>query len=648
MKSLHLQKTILLIVCVLTTFVTAFHVHSATNNWEISPSSKNLISAQDFDSKGIRLALAQKIMLDLRYYCPDRVEHSNPNKNPCKTPMTKLPPELADMITNSNLGGIILFSDNLQNTAQIVQLTHDLQQAAARSSSKIPLFISVDQEGGRVARLPRATSTSFSGNMAIGATYKKYGTKYAMVVGDVLGKELSATGFNVNHGPNVDVNINPNNPVINVRSFGENPTTVAKLGLAQLQAMQKHNVIGTLKHFPGHGDTSVDSHTGLPRVNHSLYKIKQVDLAPFQYAIDNKQVDMIMTAHIQYPELDNSTFLSKSGDVMMKPATMSKKILTDLLRNDMGYQGLIITDALDMRGISAFFSETEAVVETFNAGADIALMPFKVRFKQDITQLANLLNDLNQAIYSKRLDTKQTLNSLQRILSVKEKYLLKSQLPNAAKMNQDQANEILASDKHRELEQELSDRSVTLIKGTPKLDKNITSLHLLMPDQSKCAALTIAIKKVKPKLTLSCSSILNSSDAADMRQINQANAVLAGSITPYQSMAEMGGMDDMAAFKKSFGSLSSNKKRLDDKLKSLLRYAKQLNKPVTFVSLRMPYEAKKYSQYADTIIATYSYNQYKDINTGEITSPVYNSLAKLIAGKLTATGSLPVSLDSVP
>ncbi|WP_299269360.1 glycoside hydrolase family 3 protein [uncultured Psychrosphaera sp.] len=649
MKSLHSQKKILFITLISISFITAnfliaFNVYSSTNNWNIPPFSKNTSPTQDstHNSNAIKLALAQKIMLDLRYYCPDRVEETNPNINPCKTPMTKLPPELANMITNSNLGGIILFGDNLQNTAQIVQLTQNLQQAAGRSSSQIPLFISVDQEGGRVARLPRATSTSFSGNMAIGATYKKYGTKYATIVGDVLGKELSATGFNVNHGPNVDVNINPNNPVINVRSFGETPTTVAKLGLAQLQAMQKHNVIGTLKHFPGHGDTSVDSHTGLPRVNHSLYKIKQVDLAPFQYAIDNKQVDMIMTAHIQYPELDNSTFLSKSGDVMMKPATMSKKILTDLLRNDMGYQGLIITDALDMRGISEFFTETEAVIETFNAGTDIALMPFKIRFKQDVTKLQLLLSKLNQAITSQKLNAKETLNSFQRILAVKEKYIS----PSLTKQPQtSKANKILANKKHRELEQELSDNSVTLIKGEPKLDNNFTSLHLLMPDKSKCAALTTAIQKVKPKLILTCSSILNSNDAADMKLIKQANAVLAGSITPYQSMAEMGGMDDMAAFKKAFGSLSSNKKRLDSKLKSLLRYAKQINKPVTFVSLRMPYEVEQYNIYADTIIATYSYNQYKDIHTGLFTSPVYNSLAKLIAGKLTATGSLPVSVN---
>jgi beta-N-acetylhexosaminidase len=632
MKSPRLQKNILLIVIILTSFITSC---------SFSASEKYA------ESNDIKLALAQKIMLDLRYYCPDRVDTQSATTKgtesiPCKTPMTELPQELADVITSNNLGGVILFGDNLQSTAQIIKLTQDLQQAASRSSSKIPLFISIDQEGGRVVRLPRATSTSFSGNMAIGATYKKYGTKYASIVGDVQGKELSATGFNVNHAPTVDVNINPDNPVINVRSFGENPTQVAELAVAQLKAMQKHNVIATLKHFPGHGDTSVDSHTGLPRVEHSLEKIKQVDLAPFQYAIDQQQVDMIMTAHIQYPNLDNSTFVSKSGDVMMKPATMSKKILTDLLRKDMGYRGLIITDALDMSGISAFFSETEAVIQTFNAGADIALMPFKIRFKQDLNKLHNLLAELNQAINSKTLSTSQTLSSFKRILATKEKYLLKdnAQIQDSMPI----AQKVLANKSHRKLEQELSDNSITLIQGKAKLPSRISTLHLLMPDQSKCAALTASLDQYMPKLNVSCSSIVSSDVQSDMFKIQQADAILAGSITPYQSMAEMGGMDDMDAFKTKFGYLSANKKRLNSKLKQLLIYAKTHHKHITFVSLRMPYDVKDYNQYANTLIATYSYNQYKDIHSGIITSPVYNSLAKLLSGDITATGVLPVSL----
>jgi len=359
--------------------------------------------------------LAQKIMLDLRYYCAEpsenKITKSNIHKEEvsnskhantlftnslegyktdekidlaCQTPLTKLPDELSDFISESALGGVILFADNLVNTEQIIQLTSDLQNAALNAKHSTPLFISVDQEGGRVVRLPRDITTSFTGNMAIGATYEKHGSYYAKAVGEVLGSELHALGFNVDHAPVVDVNINANNPVINVRSFGEDPKIVAKLGIAMLNGMQTKGIIGTLKHFPGHGDTNTDSHTGLPVVNHDFNTVNQVDLYPIKQAIEQADVKMIMTAHIQYPALDDSTIVSKTGEKIIKPATLSKKILTQLLRGKMSYQGLIITDALDMASIAHFFTPLDAVINTFKAGADIALMPIKIRNSHDI------------------------------------------------------------------------------------------------------------------------------------------------------------------------------------------------------------------------------------------------------------------------
>ncbi len=597
---------------------------------------------QPTSPKLLKQAFAQKLMLDLRYYCGNKPRTAH--KKQCKTPMTVLPPELADMIAKSNLGGVILFSDNLVDTRQIVQLTHDLQIAASRSSSALPLFISVDQEGGRVTRLPRQYATSFNGNMAIGATYSKFGTQYASQVGHVIGKELHATGFNVNHAPNVDVNINPNNPVINVRSYGEDPTTVAKLGLAQLTAMQQHKVIGTLKHFPGHGDTNVDSHTGLPRVNHGLSKIEQVDLKPFEYAIKNQQVDMIMTAHIQYPALDNSTFVSKTGKTMIKPATMSHTIITELLRNKMGYQGLVITDALDMKGISEFFTETEAVIKTFNAGTDIALMPFKIRYTQDIVKLETLLNRLTTATNHQQLSLNHTLASYQRIVEIKNKYqfaqINKSPLQNKIKT----AQQLLGNPQHRIVEQSLSDHSITLLKGDPVIPNQTKAVLLLMPDESKCLALTNAIKQQRNRFKLRCSSMLSSDEKVDRWKVKISDVIIAANITPKQTLVEIGGMDDLNALKNKLGYMATNKKRLDTKLTRLMRYAKQLNKEVTFVSLRMPYEAKRYAAYSDNLIATFAYNQYSGHSRHHIAAPVYNSLAKVLMGRLHPTGTLPVTV----
>lgn len=363
----------------------------------------------------LRRAIAQKIVIDLRYFCEQQ-----PADMPCKKPMTSLPPQLAELISSTGIGGVILFADNLTDIEQMVRLNHDLQQAAINGLAGEPLLLTIDQEGGRVVRVPRHLGTSFSGNMAIGATFPEHGLTFAQQSGEILGKELTALGFNVNHAPTVDVNVNPDNPVINVRSFGEDPQQVAELGLAQLDAMQRQGVAGTLKHFPGHGDTATDSHTGLPRVEHDRQTIAQVDLLPFRYAIAQGKVDMIMTAHIQYPQLDSSEITNASGEKMLRPATLSRAILTDLLREEMGFEGVIITDAMDMAGIAAFFDPTQATIETFRAGSDLVLMPVRLHTPQELERLPQLIEDLMQAVQQGQLNKQEILNSAARVKALKQ------------------------------------------------------------------------------------------------------------------------------------------------------------------------------------------------------------------------------------
>lgn len=596
--------------------------------------------------------LGQKIMLDLRYYCALDEETVNAkasktnadNAQSCREPMTELPDELANMIAEHDLGGVILFSENLKSIPQIVKLTDQLQQAGLRAEGKAPLFISIDQEGGRVARLPRDESTPFSGNMAIGATAANFGDKYATLIGDVLGKELAVTGFNVNHAPTVDVNINPDNPVINVRSFSEDPKLVAKLALAQTKAMQKHGVIATLKHFPGHGDTNVDSHTGLPKVDHSLEEIQRIDLAPFQHAIDHNAVSMIMTAHIQYPQLDDSTFVSKAGKTMTKPATMSRRILTDLLREKMGFEGLVITDALDMKGISDFFTETEAVIETFKAGTDIALMPIKIRNTSEIVKLSQLIERLKQAVYDGTLDHQEIAASFERIQKVKTSQL-RPYKDGELGVKVDRALNVVGSDEHKMLEQQLADDSITVIKGDGVLPQNIKTLQVFMPDDAKCEATLNAFAELKPNFTVKCSAYYALTDEQIAQKVMTADAVVATNVTPKQSLVEMGGMDDMARLKKELGNLSHNKKQQDSKLVNLLDVANKHQKHVSFVSLRMPYEASRFGQTATNVIATYAYNQQKDVRSKNVGGPTYRALAKLLLGKIQPKGTLPVTVN---
>lgn len=588
----------------------------------------NVSSQAKVDNNDLDFIIAQKLMLDLRYYCPEKADKPNA---PCYKPLTSLPNELKSLIKETGVGGVILFADNLVNPSQIKRLTNDLQQAGLQNKYQVPLFISVDQEGGRVVRLPMQHATSFSGNMAIGATYPKHGTHFATLTGEVIGKELKALGFNINHAPNVDVNVNPNNPVINVRSFSESASEVAELGNAQLKAMQQQGVIGTLKHFPGHGDTNVDSHTGLPRVEHNLATIKQVDLKPFQYAIDKNTVQMIMTAHIQFPALDSSTLINKQGNTMIKPATMSRTILTDLLRDEMGFNGVVITDALDMKGISDFFTETQAVIQTFEAGADIALMPLKIKNPAQLNKVKDLITNIKRAVNTGELSRSELQASHKRIATLKQKLDLSMS-----------STSILGNKAHKKLEQELATASLTLIKGDGKL--NAKKVHFIMPDPNKCLAMTQALKAQSSEIDYTCTNYLTHTYEQTQERAAQAGSIVISSIAPKQSLAEIGGMDDLAKSVKMNKSVKWPKSERLAQLKSLAAVAKLQGQQTIFVSLRAPYEASEFLELADDIVTTYSYTHTTNSDT-EFTGPAYEALAKLFTGKAKATGSLPVTID---
>ena len=219
---------------------------------------------------------------------------------------TVMEDDVANIISKTSVGGVILFAENLVDTEQSVKLTTALQQAALASRKKITLFISTDQEGGEVVRLN--TGTSLPGNMALGAINSANDAKTA---GNILGSELATLGINMDFAPSLDVNSNPANPIIGLRSFSSDPGIVSALGTQVINGIQQNNVAAAAKHFPGHGDTSTDSHTSLPSVDKSLDQLEKCEFVPFKAAIDNG-VDVIMTAHIQFPQVEKKTVKSES------------------------------------------------------------------------------------------------------------------------------------------------------------------------------------------------------------------------------------------------------------------------------------------------------------------------------------------------
>ncbi|MFI5656591.1 glycoside hydrolase family 3 protein [Streptomyces anulatus] len=268
----------------------------------------------------------------------------------------------AELISTYHVGGIIYFTwaHNTRDPQQIADLSNGLQRAALAGRSRLPLLVSTDQEHGIVCRVGEP-ATLLPGAMALGAGGSRSDTRRAAWI---AGAELAALGVNQNYAPDADVNVNPANPVIGVRSFGSDPAAVAALVAEQVKGYQGAGIASTAKHFPGHGDTSTDSHTGLPVINHTRAQWEELDAPPFRAAI-RARIDSIMTAHIVVPALDPSE----------DPATLSRPILTGILREELGYDGVVVTDSLGMEGVRTKYGDDRVPVLALLAGVDQLLNP---------------------------------------------------------------------------------------------------------------------------------------------------------------------------------------------------------------------------------------------------------------------------------
>lgn len=352
-------------------------------------------------------------------------------------------------ITKRFVGGLILYDRNIRVPAQVAALTVGLQQVAQQTPNAIPLFIAIDQEGGTVARL-RKGATVLPGNLALGATRSK---ALAAKAGELTAIELAAVGVNFNFAPVMDINTNPNNPVIGVRSYGESSDLVSELGTAYIRGLQRNGVLATAKHFPGHGDTSVDSHKKLPIVRHDKKRVNTVELAPFRAAI-KANVAAIMSAHILYPALDNEM-----------PATLSYPILTRYLRQLLGYNGLIITDDLEMKAIDDQYEIGEAAVLAIQAGADMVIVASTLKKQQRV------YNALRQAVRNRRISEIRLNESVLRILKSKNAYGILEKPINPIE-NPNAINSplsVVGSSAHREIAQTIATRAITLVKNTKGL-----------------------------------------------------------------------------------------------------------------------------------------------------------------------------------
>ena len=495
-------------------------------------------------------------------------------------------PDAARVIERYQPGGFILFSarDNVTDPTQVARLTNGLQRAALDTGARVPLVVSTDQEQGIVTRIG-PPATQFPGNMALGAGRSAADTRTAAAI---TGAELAAMGIQQNNAPDVDVNVNPDNPVIGVRSFSSRPELVSELGAAAVRGYQDDaRVIATAKHFPGHGDTATDSHTGLPVITHTRAEWERIDAPPFRAAIA-AGVDSIMTAHIVVPALDDS------GD----PATLSNPIVTGELRDRLGFDGVIVTDALEMAGVREKYGDGEVAVRALEAGVDQLLLPADPPVAYAAVRDAVASGRLTQA----RIDT-----SVERILAMK----YRQGVIGRPQVDVSRLPVWVGTDRHLRTAQRISDATPTLLRNEQNsLPVTVRGKRVLVTGWGVTTGQTLAAELTRRGATVT--AVSTGSAPTDTERA----AVLAAA-----------GEHDLTVLLTNNVAPGSAQQQLAADL-----YASGAR--VVTAGVRNPYDIAQLPQ-APNFVATYSY------------SPVaIGSLARLITGEITPVGKLPVDVPS--
>ena len=519
--------------------------------------------------------------------------------------------ELRRQIVENKLGGIVLFGAPIYES---VQLVNRMQEAAA-----MPLLIAIDAETGVGMRFNDAEN--FPWNMAVAATGNP---EFARRVGEITGREARALGILQVYAPVLDVNNNAENPVINVRSYGENPADVGRFGAAFIEGLQSQKIIATAKHFPGHGDTAVDSHRGLPIINLPRERLNQVELPPFQQAI-NAGVASIMVAHIALPQIDATeikplkNFIQGDADAGAEivsekatmPATLSAKVQTEMLRKEMNFQGLIVTDAMSMSGLTIYFNQDEAAVLAVLAGADILEKPADV----DAT-----VKGLKAAVASGRISEERLNQSVRKILAWKYELGLDKRKITPL----DAIDKTVSSEDSRRLSKEIAENAITLVKNETGVlplakDKKVFLLGITNGEDRNFAAGTLqrTLRQAGIKLEAVILDERSSDEeiSAARKKAGEADVVLAGLFGRVRSGA-----------KNSVGIPETGAK--------LLRELLATDKKIVSLSFGNPYLLNNFPEMKTYVVA------YGDM------ASLQRATARALVGEIDFKGKLPISLGS--
>lgn len=514
------------------------------------------------------------------------------------------PAYVQDWIAGRPVAGFTLFRGlNVRDAGQVRRLTGELQNIAS-GADRGPLLIAADQEGGQFLALGDDT-TPFPGNMALGATGDR---KLARRVGLAMGREMAAMGVNVNYAPVCDLNSNPQNPNVGVRAFSDDPQLVAELGVAMIQGMQEAGVAATAKHFPGNGDSAIDPHYGVPSLPQTREQLDEGAFKPFREAI-GAGVKLMMTAHVALPRLTGRE------DV---PATLQREIMQDLLRRDpldggMGFEGLLISDAMDMKAISQGAGQIVDAIAALRAGVDVLLLTPGQEKQERLYQGLKLAHSRNL------ISEENTHRTVDRVLNLQQ-WLARQRQPTP---------DVVRCREHGELARMVAERSITLLRNKAGL--------LPLGDNARERSLVVVMPRPVDLTPADTSSYVNPGLADALRAYHPRVEEIFTENPPTN--------DDIAALEQKLSGYDASDKptlilvtlsaSMQEAQAKMVRELLALELPTITVAARTPYDLASYPQ-ARTHLCTYG-----------IQPPSMHALAAALFGQILLTGRLPVTIPDL-
>lgn len=492
---------------------------------------------------------------------------------------TTLSEEFRRLIKEYKIGNVVLFRHNVENKEQLARLCEEIQELVKKETG-YPAFITIDQEGGVVTRLseefcnvPEGMALSAAGNM-----------EYVKTCAKITARQLRSCGVNFNLAPVLDINNNPQNPVIGVRSYGDTPQAVIEASEAAIAGYAEENLLCCGKHFPGHGNTEVDSHLGLPVIDKTLEELKQFELLPFQCAIRDG-IPAIMTGHILFPEIEKEKI----------PATMSRTIITDVLKKELGFQGLIMSDCMEMNAIKKYYGSAQGTVGALRAGVDLICISHSTETAEECTQ------EVYQALERGELSRKELEESTAKILSYKERYKMESK----CSVYDDTADKML----EREI------RKKTIVHACGR-DYNLGTSPIFIGCDNYCVTQVSNPQEDRSVVKYLAERFAGKGIVTGIDPTEQEIAQVAEQIKEHDSIV-----------------LCTYNMHLMPGQRRMLEMLSKVHVPMLVVAMRNPYDLRNLPKHV-TGIAAWDYS-----------AETLELLAELLAGEWKPTGHMPVCLD---